>query len=80
MLGRAIDAGVTAPYEIVVDGSGATSMGQLTATSMAAVVALPTETGTEAVVLSEDGILLHHEDSFRWRQILQGVSAVAVTA
>ena len=80
VLGRAIDAGVTTPYEIAVDGSGATSMGQLTATSMAAVVALPKETGTEAVVLSEDGILLRHEDSFRWRQILQGVSAVAVTA
>lgn len=46
VLGRAIDAGVTTPYEIVVDGSGATSMGQLTATSMAAVVALPTEMGT----------------------------------
>ncbi|GAE74944.1 hypothetical protein JCM18918_608 [Cutibacterium acnes JCM 18918] len=41
---------------------------------------MPKETGTEAVVLSEDGILLRHEDSFRWRQILQGVSAVAVTA
>ena len=80
VLGRAIDAGVTTPYEIVVDGSGATSMGQLTATSMAAVVALPTEMGTEAVVLCEDGTLLLHEESFRWRQILQGVNAVAVTA
>lgn len=79
VLGRAIDAGVTTPYEIVVDGSGATSMGQLTATSMAAVVALPTEMGTEAVVLCEDGTLLLHEESFRWRQILQGVNAVAVT-
>ncbi|EFT73596.1 hypothetical protein HMPREF9592_01911, partial [Cutibacterium acnes HL046PA1] len=52
---------------------------QLTATSMAAVVALPTEMGTEAVVLCEDGTLLLHEESFRWRQILQGVNAVAVT-
>ncbi|MSS45358.1 hypothetical protein FYJ43_04740 [Cutibacterium sp. WCA-380-WT-3A] len=80
VLGRAIEAGVTAPYEIVVDGSGATSMGQLTATNMTAVVAMPTETGTEAVVLGADGTLLHHEENFRWRQILQGVTAVAVAA
>ncbi|WCC79116.1 LpqB family beta-propeller domain-containing protein [Cutibacterium equinum] len=80
VLGSAIENGVTAPYEIIVDGSGATSMGPLSGTSVTSVVAVPMKTGTEAVVLGEDGLLLHHEERFRWRQILQGVSAVAMTA
>ncbi|MGK2308421.1 LpqB family beta-propeller domain-containing protein [Cutibacterium sp. V970] len=80
VLGSAIEAGVTAPYEVMVDGSGATPMGPLSGTSMESVVTVPMETGIEAVVLSDDGKLLHHEERFRWRQVLQGVSAVAMTA
>lgn len=80
VLGSAIESGVTAPYEVIVDGSGATSMGPLSGTSVESVVAVPMETGAEAVMLSEDGKLLHHEERFHWRQVLQGVSAVATTA
>ncbi|MDO4412090.1 LpqB family beta-propeller domain-containing protein [Cutibacterium sp.] len=80
LLGSAIKAGVTAPYEVIVDGSGATSMGPLSGTDVQSVVAVPMKTGTEAVVLTADGKLLRHEERFRWRQILQGASAVAMTA
>ena len=55
-------------------------MGPLSGTSVESVVAVPMETGAEAVMLSEDGKLLHHEERFHWRQVLQGVSAVATTA
>lgn len=80
VLGRASRTAVTAPYEVLLDGSGVTSMGPLTGSPMVSVAAVPNSSQAEVVTLSEDGRVMRYEDQFRWRQILTGASAVSMTS
>ena len=79
VLARATEDGPGSPYQLSLDGSGATTIGPMSGTDMVSLATLPRADGLNALVLTADGELLRYEDRYRWRRILTGAGQAAIS-